>query len=401
MPVSGSRTDSGIVRGFQAFCGDAAWQRRLDDLARRSRAGRLQDRATQARHALEIALGRLSDTEAQAKASPAERRILALAGEALRLAKSLPATPRRRLRDRLAAALTGDGTLVPVFHLVHLATRYRDQGFAVAFTGLEESGGPDLVIRRDGAEAEIACETVSAEEGRSVHRGDWYALVDRINPELQRWLASHPGRYLLKMTLPEGLAGADHAADLQDRIMAMLRAESRQRADQGAVLKLDPLMLAGAQAADAPGGLQARLRAQFGPEAHLALTGSADTGSVFVMAARAGRENAVAQAVVRRLSETRRRLTGGRPGILAAFVEDLDRREWRALRDTLELEGAVRRYLTTPEARDVAAVSCASRMELFGMAPPDAAAEGELRFRNPSCPGGKHPALAPAIASAP
>jgi len=400
MPVSGPQADPGVVRGFLGFCGDAAWQRRLEDLARRSRAGRLQGQAVQARHALEIALGRLAEPEAIARASPAERQILALAGEALRLAESLPATSRHRLRDRLTAALTADGTLVPVFHLVRLAKRYRDQGFEVAFTGLEDPAAPDLVIRRDGAAAEVACETVSAEEGRPVHRGDWYALVDRINPELQRWLASHPGRYLLKMTLPEGLAGAEHAAELQLHIMTMLREESREKADQGAVLKLDPLMLAGAQAADAPGGLQARLRAQFGPEAHLAMMGSADSGSVFVMAARSGRENAVSQAVVRRLSETRRRLTGRRPGILATFVEDLDRREWRALRDTLELEGAVRRYLTMPEARGVVAVSCASRMELFGMAPPDAAPHGELRFRNPSCPDGKNPALAPAIASA-
>ena len=400
MTVSDPHPDPGVVRGFLGFCGDAAWLRRLDDLARRSRAGRLQGRAAQARHAIEIALARLSEPDAAARASPAERQILALADQALRLAKSLPAASRKRLRDRMAAALSDDGTLVPVFHLVRLAMRYRGQGFEVAFTGLEDPAGPDLVIRRDGAMAEVACETVSAEEGRPVHRGDWYALVDSINPELQRWLASHPGRYLLKMTLPEGLTGAEHAADLQDRIMTMLHEESRQRADQGAVLKLDPLILAGAQAADAPGGLQARLRAQFGPEAHLAMMGSPGRGSVFVMAARAGRENAVSQAVVRRLSETRQRLTGTRPGILAAFIEDLDRNEWRALRDTLELEGAVRRYLTTPDARGIVAVSCASRMELFGMAPPDAAPQGELRFRNPSCPEGKNPALAPAIASA-
>jgi hypothetical protein len=47
----------------------------------------------------------------------------------------------------------------------------------------------------------------------------------------------------------------------------------------------------------------------------------------------------------------------------------------------------------------VVAVTCASRMELFGMAPPDGAAEGELRFRNPSHPASKSAALAPAIIS--
>ena len=37
--------------------------------------------------------------------------------------------------------------------------------------------------------------------------------------------------------------------------------------------------------------------------------------------------------------------------------------------------------------------------ELFGLAPPDSAPDGELRFRNPGHPAGKAPALAPAVTS--
>ncbi len=54
-------------------------------------------------------------------------------------------------------------------------------------------------------QAEIACDSVSAEDGHAVHRGSWTQLMDRIDPDLQTWLAAHPGRYLLKMTLPKGL----------------------------------------------------------------------------------------------------------------------------------------------------------------------------------------------------
>jgi hypothetical protein len=38
-------------------------------------------------------------------------------------------------------------------------------------------------------------------------------------------------------------------------------------------------------------------------------------------------------------------------------------------------------------------------MEMFGMAPPDAADDGELRFCNPSHPAAKTAALAPAVLS--
>ena len=93
------------------------------------------------------------------------------------------------------------------------------------------------------------------------------------------------------------------------------------------------------------------------------------------------------------------RLTGTRPGILAMFVEDTDRAEWRHLREQLELEGEARQFLTIPEARAVVAVTCASRLELFGAPAPDAAADGELRFRNPAHPAARAAALAPAVLS--
>jgi hypothetical protein len=47
----------------------------------------------------------------------------------------------------------------------------------------------------------------------------------------------------------------------------------------------------------------------------------------------------------------------------------------------------------------VVAVTCTSRLELFAMAGPDAAADGELRFRNPAHPAAKAPGLAPAVLS--
>ena len=64
------------------------------------------------------------------------------------------------------------------------------------------------------------------------------------------------------------------------------------------MLRLDPLLLAGAQADDM--GLLSSLRREFGPEAHLSVTTAG--GGIFVMAARAGGEDEVAAAVRRRLA---------------------------------------------------------------------------------------------------
>jgi hypothetical protein len=392
------RPDPADLARFRALCGSRRWATRLTELGRRTAAPSLAGRVAQQRHAIELILARLTDPEARGKASAAERRVTAFAQQAVRLAAQLPPGPRRRLRDRVEAGLTGEATLVPLFHLLRTAERHRAGGFEVRFTGLAEETSWDLTISRDGASAQVVCETVSAEEGRQVHRGDWCALVDRINPELQTWLAAHPGRYLLKMTLPDGMVTDAQVAELHRRISTLLAEQKRQDAGADAVLKLDPLVLAGAQVAMR--GLPAQLRAQFGEEAHLAVTSARDGGSVFVMAARAARENAIATAATRRMAEAaEQRLSGAEPGILAIFLDDLDRGEWRGLRERMELEGATRRWMTEPSASRVVAVTCSSRMELLGVAPPDGAAEGELRFRNPNHPAAKSPALAAAIVS--
>ena len=93
----------------------------------------------------------------------------------------------------------------------------------------------------------------------------------------------------------------------------MLAAEKRQDAAQ-AVLKLDPLVVAGARRRPRRRpALPARLRAQFGPEAHLAVTADPGSGSVFVMAARAAQENEVAAAVCRRLAHAAETPPGRQP----------------------------------------------------------------------------------------
>jgi len=398
MPFADLRADLSHLTRFRDLCGAKLWRSRLAEIRAQSQTTSLSGRAMQQRHALELVLARLSDPKALANASTAERRVAAFAREAVQLAETLPAASRQKLRDRIEAGLTGEATLVPLFHMLRIAALHRDRGFDVAFTGLSDDTPHDLLITRDGMTAEIACETISAEEGREVHRGDWCALVDRVNPELQTWLAAHPGRYLLKMTLPGGMATDAQVAELHRKIASLLQDQRRQDSSADAVLKLDPLVLAGAQASGQR--LPQQLRAQFGEEAHLAVTASATSGSVFVMAARAGRENSIAGAVTRRLSlAAAARLTHSRPGIVAMFVEDVDKGEWRGLRERLDLEGATRRWLTEAVARPVIAVSCSSRMELFGLAPPDGAPEGELRFRNPSHPQAKDLALAPAVLS--
>ncbi|HSU07028.1 MAG TPA: hypothetical protein VLI93_15800 [Acetobacteraceae bacterium] len=395
MPVA---LDRRMIDQFVGLIGAARWSDRMRSIEHRGAAGPRAGKAILQRYAVECALERLR--RGVRAPTAAERRIELLVAEAVALASRLSASGLARWREELGTSLDGDNTLVPAFHKLRSATVQRKRGFDVRFAGLEDGASFDLLLRRDGTEAELACDVISAETGRSMHRETWFRLADRIDADLQTWLASHPGRYLLKMTLPAGLRAADGKecglARLHGRIRQLLADSRRADHDEALVLRLDPLLLAGAQADDL--GMLSGLRREFGPEAQLAVV-AGDSG-VFVLAARAGQENAVATAIRRRMADIApRRLTGTRPGILAMFVEDTDRAEWRGLRDRLELEGETRQFLANPEARSVVAVSCTSRIELFGLAEPDAAPDGELRFRNPAHPAARSSALAPAVIS--
>ncbi len=386
--------------------GRHVWQARMAEL-KRGCGPTYAGRGLCQLHALELTLDRLRRPGRNTPLTTLDRRIVSLAAEVVELADQLTVAGRRRLEETLAAAMRGAGNLVPLFHMMRTAGLQRRRGFDVGFDGLNEGAPYDLMLRRQNCEAEVVCEVVSAEAGRDLHRRAWSQLMDRVDPDLQSWLAAHPGRYLLKMTLPKGLKsgedGTPPLAELHRRITGMLSGQRRADHDEAAVLRLDPLMLAAAQMGDRGGtesNLMPRLRREFGPEAHLAVT-SAGTG-VFVMAARAGREDEVAGAVHRRMTDIApTRLTGTRAGILAMFVEDTDRPEWQALRAQLRLEGEARHFMTKPEARSVVAVTCASRLELLGPDEVEGQPSGELRFRNPGHPQAKLPALAPAVLSSP
>ncbi len=386
-----------LIKAFITCVGTKRWAARMAEISRECGRSQRVGRALLQKHMIEVALERLRLGVAASLPPAAGRILVALVREAVALDRSLAPEGRARFRAALARAMENDATLVPVFHLLRTAALQRSRGFDVRYSGFADGTAFDLLLERNGCTAEVVCDVVSAEDGRDVHRGAWVRLVDRIDPDLQSWLSQHPGRYLLKLTLPQGLNSDQcQLAALHDRIRTMLAADRRADHDEAVVLRLDPLMLAASQADEL--GLMPTLRAEFGHEAHLAVTSKGK--GVFVLAARAAREDSVAVALRRRLAALApARLSGTRPGILAMFIEDTDRIEWRHLRDRLELEGEARQFLTHPEARPVVAVTCASRLELMGGAAPDAATDGELRFRNPSHPAAKTAALAPAVLS--
>jgi hypothetical protein len=376
--------DHRALCAFVALLDPDVWTTRTAEITAQAASGSRAGRPLRKGHGLQLVIEQLC--RSNGRPTPAiGYRVADLAHEAVALSRQLSPAGRVRFDSKLRAAMQGDATLVPLFHLLRTAAQHRAQGFTVRFAGLEDGAPFDLLVSRGHTEAEVACEVVSADEGRSLQRSAWFRFTDRIDPDLRTWLATHPGRFLLKMTLPNGLRATedDAIAALHHRIRAMLEAERRLEHSDAVVLRLDPLLLATARSNE--GDLLPQLRREFGPEALLSVTLAG--GGVFVMTAYAGRGNEIAAAVRRRMSRVAPiRLSGTRPGILAMFVDDIDRVEWRPLREGLELESEARRFLLQPLAAHVVAVTCASHMEMFSVPEPDAASSHEPRFRNPAHP---------------
>jgi len=164
--------------------GVSAWMSRFAAIRERVTAGVQAGKFNMQRFAAEAAIEKARRGQ---KLSAAEAEFVNLATRIPALHDQLNAAGRQRLGERMEAALTGDATLFPLLHLLHTAALQESRGFDVSFTGLADATPYDLLIERDGAAAEIACDTMSAEEGHAVHRGVWTQLIDRIDPDLQTW----------------------------------------------------------------------------------------------------------------------------------------------------------------------------------------------------------------------
>ncbi|MBV9117915.1 MAG: hypothetical protein JOY63_11210, partial [Acetobacteraceae bacterium] len=163
-----TRPDREILSAFVDLAGPDLWLRRLAEIRRQAQVGPRAGKAILNRQIAAYTVERLR--KGLPVASEADLRVVALVAEVVAAARALPTDGCARLREQLRTALTGASTLAPLLHVFHTAALQRARGFAVRFPGLEEAAPFDLLIARDGVEAEIVCEAVSAEEGRSLHR---------------------------------------------------------------------------------------------------------------------------------------------------------------------------------------------------------------------------------------
>ena len=108
----------------------------MAEIGRRAASGPRAGQAARQRHALELAIERLRGTLTR-PASTAELHAARLAGDAVALSRGAHAARARRgCASGCGWRSAGDGTLVPLFHLLRTAALQASRGFTVALRRL-------------------------------------------------------------------------------------------------------------------------------------------------------------------------------------------------------------------------------------------------------------------------
>ena len=171
MPFADALAPAGALQAFVALCGQ--------------RPGRaLAELAPAARRARSSAAPRSSGTRWSSpsrgwvernrrRTAPGRAPALPLAHEAVELAATLPPARATGCASESLAGLTGEATLIPLFHLLRTAALHRRRGFAVRFTGLAEGTPlrPPGGARRRGGGGRLRDRLRRG--GAQVNRGDW------------------------------------------------------------------------------------------------------------------------------------------------------------------------------------------------------------------------------------
>ncbi len=381
-----TRTPRGAMRRFMGVVGRRAWTARMRSLEAHIAGQPALRHVVQRRHLLEMAFDQLDRRVRRAgpdRPLPPQYAALAeIAGLVGDTAEALNAKGEKALKARLAAALEDGGALSAALHPFAVARRFLQLGFSVSFPDLEDKAPYDLLVEKDGTAAEVVCVAVASDAGRSVDSADWSRLVGEIDGAMQAYVDGRPGRYVLKLSLPEGLAGDTGIADIRDAVVELLADNQRSARAESVVMKLDPLNLGSDPISQ--DDLHQVLRAQFGPAASLAIGMFGD--SAFAIAGRSGKPDDIARGVLDQLVDVPRRFGGDRPGLLFTLVDDVSAVEWTSLRDRMELEVAGRELLNRAENAPVHSVAFVSVADMVTEGPPGFARHRSLCVLNP-----KHP----------
>ena len=196
-----------------AITGWKPWQRRLAWLHEQVRANPTMPYFLDERFGLELAFDQIRRHYNQSgrypwpPETPEQQRFYSFLAMVSRCHHRLNSKGKIRLKGMIVDALKSDSGFSPLAYEMKTVAHLMSQGFDVVFYDMDQGGGFDYLIEKDGIELEIECKLISADIGRQIHPRKFHLLSTTLLPEMANILSQEIGGYLIRITIPGRLNG--------------------------------------------------------------------------------------------------------------------------------------------------------------------------------------------------
>lgn len=162
------------LNSFLAITGSRVWDKRIGELRHQLRDNPFLGEYIAERHGLVLTMDDVQKHREEnlripsSSEHPSVHRLYAFAVAVSRIYEGITDSGKNRLRGMLEDGLGTDKGLGPLEFEARTASSLMARGFDIDFHDLNTGGGFDFLARKEGAELEIDCKSVSGDLGRKV-----------------------------------------------------------------------------------------------------------------------------------------------------------------------------------------------------------------------------------------
>jgi hypothetical protein len=180
-----------LLDRFLSIIGRDPWIKRYRSLREQIRANPLLTPYVADAHGVEMRLGQfLEENRRPDFATPRDYGLFSFMAPVVSLHERLTSAGKRRVEGALRGGLNTHDGLRSLKSEIETATHLVRRGFDVTPNDIEQGGGFDFLVARDGIELEVECKTASGDLGRQVHRRRMMELSWQVWPVIRGALSS-------------------------------------------------------------------------------------------------------------------------------------------------------------------------------------------------------------------
>lgn len=320
-----------------------AWQQRKADCDRQIRENPLLEEYVSERFSLELtmdkvrrhhrATGRLLD---KAGRDQPFQRLYAFVSMLSEVYARLSAKEQWTIANRLRGDLKAPGGIESIAFEMHVASHLLARGFDVEWHDLDQGGGFDFLIVKQGLEAEVECKTFSGDLGRKIHKRRMYELGGLIFDRLAD-AYGRAGSSVVEVVVPDRLNAGDMGR-IAGQLNGALDSLANFAGPEPCEVTIQPLEIGGSpfDCDDFPpvvdhDAVRDFVRDRYGHNNPQLLVRMFERRGVMLVILRSRRPDSVVASIYEHVKRGTKQFSGTRPAILCSHLLDMSAAQLREL----------------------------------------------------------------------